>query len=118
MFLSKLGTYIMQICGLTIPTRLILVSLSVDLLKTSYLLCILPENRWAANVYRLQCSSLQKFITQAVVEGTVKARGTSVFMQYSETFHFVFPVDQQLCFVAINTDQNHILHDCSHITAQ
>lgn len=81
-------------------------------------MCILPENGLAANVFRFQCSSLQKLITQTVVEGTVEARGTSVFMQYSETFHLIFTVNQELCFVAINTDQNHILHDCTHITAQ
>lgn len=78
----------------------------------------LPKNRLAANVLRLQCSSLQKFIAQTIVEGTVKAWGTAVCMQYSETLHLIFPIDQQFCFVAINTDQNHILHGCTHVAAK
>lgn len=72
----------------------------------------------AANVLRLQGSALQKFITQTIVEGTVEARCTAVCMQDSETFHLIFTVHQQFCFVAINTDQNNILHYCTYIAPQ
>lgn len=61
---------------------------------------------------------MQKFVAEAIVEGAVKAGGTAVRMQHSETFNLVVPVDQQLSFVAINADQDHILHDCAHIAAK
>lgn len=67
---------------------------------------------------RFQGGSLQKFVAEAIVEGAVKAGGTAVRMQHSETFNLVVPVDQQLRFVAINADQDHILHDCAHIAAK
>lgn len=67
---------------------------------------------------RLQGSSLQKLVAQAVVEGTVEVGGAAVRVEYSETLHFVLPVNQQLCLVAINTNQNHILHNRAHIAAE
>lgn len=66
----------------------------------------------------LQGSSLQKLIAEAVVECAVKSWGTAMCMQHSETFYLVIPVDQQLRFVAINADQNHVLHDSAHVAAK
>lgn len=77
-----------------------------------------PENRLAADVLGLQGHPLQKLIAKAVVEGAVQARGAAVCMQHPETLHFVFTVHQQFGFVAINADQDHVLHDCAHIAAQ
>lgn len=78
----------------------------------------LPENRLAANVFRLQSHSLQKLVTQTIVEGAVKPRGTAVRLQHPETFHLVLPVNKQLSFIAVNADQNHIFHDRAHIAPQ
>lgn len=79
---------------------------------------ILPKNRLAPNVLRLQRSSLQEFVAEAVVEGAVKAGGTSVRVQHSKALHLVFPVDQQLRFVAVNPDQDHVLHHRTHVAAE
>ena len=67
---------------------------------------------------RLQGSPLQKLVAQTVVESTVETRGTAVRVQDSETFHLVFPIHEQFRFVAINSDQNHILHDRTHVAPQ
>lgn len=72
----------------------------------------------AADVLGLQGHPLQKLIAKAVVEGAVQARGAAVCVQHPETLHFVFTVHQQFGFVAINADQDHVLHDCAHIAAQ
>lgn len=80
--------------------------------KTKY---YLPKNSLVTNVFRLQSSSMEKFVTQAIVESAEEGWCTPMRMQHSETFHFIVPVHQQFCFVAINTDQNHILHDSAHI---
>lgn len=77
-----------------------------------------PENRLAPNVFRLQRQSLQKLVTQSIVEGAVKTRRAAVRLEHPETFHLILPVNQQLGFVAINADQDHILHDRAHIAAQ
>ncbi len=47
------------------------VSWHENALKKRSLWHVLPENRLAANMLRLQGSPLQKLITQAIVEGTV-----------------------------------------------
>lgn len=77
-----------------------------------------PENRLAADVLGFQGHPLQEFIAKAVVEGAVEVRSTAVCIQHPETLHFVFTVHQQLRFISINTDQDHVLHDCAHIAAQ
>lgn len=53
----------------------------------------LPEHRLAANVFGLQSQSLQKLITQPIIEGAVKMRRTAVRLEHPETFHLVLPVD-------------------------
>lgn len=66
----------------------------------------------------LQGSSLQEFVAEAVVEGAIKVRGTAVRMKHPEAFHLVLPVDQQLRFVAINPDQDHVLHHRAHVAGE
>lgn len=78
---------------------------------------LLPEYRLAANVFGLQSQSLQKLVTQPIIECAVKTRRTAVRLEHTETFHLVLPVDQQLGFVAINADQDHVCHDGAHIAA-
>lgn len=80
--------------------------------------CFSPENGLAADVLGLQGRPRQKLVAEAVVEGAVQARGTAVRVQHPETLHFVLTVHQQFRFVAINADQDHVLHDCAHIAAQ
>lgn len=83
-----------------------------------FFLFFLPENRLAADVLGLQGHPLQELIAKAVVEGAVQVRGAAVCIQHPEALHFVFTVHQQLGFIAINADQDHVLHDCAHIAAQ
>lgn len=78
----------------------------------------LPENRLAADVLGFQGHPLQKLVAKAIVEGAVQARCAAVRLQHPETLHFVVTVYQQLSFVAINADQDDVLHDCAHIAAQ
>lgn len=79
---------------------------------------LLPEYRLAADVFRLQGQALQKLVTQPIIKGAVKTRRTAVRLEHTETFHLVFPVHQQLGFVAVNADQDHIFHDGAHVAAK
>lgn len=77
-----------------------------------------PENRLAADVLGLQGHPRQELVAKAIVKGAVQVRGAVVCIQNPEALHFVFTVHQQLGFIAINADQDHILHDPAHIAAQ
>lgn len=79
---------------------------------------LLPEDRLAADVFRLQGPALQKLVTQPIIKGAVKTRRTAVRLEHAETFHLVLSIHQQLGFVAINADQDHIFHNGAHIAAK
>lgn len=71
-----------------------------------------------ADVFRLQGSSLQKLVAEAIVEGTVKLWRTPMCVQNTEAFHLILSIHQQLRFVTIYPDQNHVLQDGTHVAAE
>lgn len=79
---------------------------------------LLPKKWLVANVLGLQGGSLQELVAEAVVEGTVQLRRAAVSVQDAETLHLVLSVHQQLRFVAIYSDQNHVLQDGAHVAAE
>lgn len=66
---------------------------------------------------RFEGCALQELVAEAIVEGAVEARSTAVCLQNLEALHLVLSVHKQLRLVAVDTHQNHLLHDTSHIAA-
>lgn len=77
----------------------------------------IPEDGWAADVLGIKGGALQELVAQAVVEGAIEARGTPVGLQHPEALHLIIAVHKQLRLIAINANQDDVLHDFAHVAA-
>lgn len=69
----------------------------------------LPPQHRVSDILCPQRVPLHELVADAVLEGAVEARRATVGVEDLEAAQLVFPVHDQLCAVAVDTHQHHVL---------